>query len=425
VEGLEDRLVLSQVGLTVSSLADAGPGTLRAAILAADAGKPSDKFTIGFAVTGTIGLLSPLPDLNNSIAIQGPGASDLTVRRDDAVSFSSPIVTVDADQTASISGVTFANGNAGGIFNGPGGTLTVSNSNLFDNSAADGGAINNWVFATLTLINCNLFDNTAVVNGGAIQNYGTLTVAGSAVSGNVAQHDGGGIWNAGTLTVSNSTLSGNGARGDAGGAILNDGTLSLANSTVAGNFAAIGGGILNNTGGVATIQQDSRLSGNTAASGGGIDNGGTLTVRGSTLSGNTATDFDFGGHHFPGRGGGIDNFGVATIQDSVLSGDTGAVGGGIFNEAIATLDVRGSTFTGDTASDSGGALDNLGTATIQESTISGNAAGSEGGGIFNDVTGLLAVKDSTVTGNTAPEGADLFALGSVTLDDSTVGVIDP
>jgi hypothetical protein len=97
LEGLEDRWLPSQVGLTVSSLADSGLGTLRAAILTADADlKPSDQFTIGFSVSGTIDLQSPLPDLNNSIAIQGPGASSLTVMRDSAFLFTSAIITVDA-----------------------------------------------------------------------------------------------------------------------------------------------------------------------------------------------------------------------------------------------------------------------------------------------------------------------------------------
>src|SRR4051812_48488629 len=73
LEGLDDRLVPAHIGLMVNSLADSGAGTLRAAILSADAGSPSDKFTIGFGVTGTIDLQSPLPDLNNSIAIQAPG----------------------------------------------------------------------------------------------------------------------------------------------------------------------------------------------------------------------------------------------------------------------------------------------------------------------------------------------------------------
>ncbi len=103
LEALEDRWLPSQIGLTVSSLADSGPGTLRAAILSADAGSHSDKFTIGFAVTGTIDLQSPLPDLSNSIAIQGPGATSLIVERAPGFSFASAILTVDAQQTASLS----------------------------------------------------------------------------------------------------------------------------------------------------------------------------------------------------------------------------------------------------------------------------------------------------------------------------------
>src|SRR5437868_2857065 len=50
LEKLEDRTVPSQIGLTVSSLADSGPGTLREAVLTADAGRATDKFAIDFAV---------------------------------------------------------------------------------------------------------------------------------------------------------------------------------------------------------------------------------------------------------------------------------------------------------------------------------------------------------------------------------------
>ena len=59
LEALVDRAVPAQISLTVSSLADSGAGTLRAAILSADAGSHSDQFTIGFAVTGKIDLQSP------------------------------------------------------------------------------------------------------------------------------------------------------------------------------------------------------------------------------------------------------------------------------------------------------------------------------------------------------------------------------
>ena len=47
LEVLEDRWLPAQIGLTVSSLADSGPGILRAAILTASAGSHSDQFTIG------------------------------------------------------------------------------------------------------------------------------------------------------------------------------------------------------------------------------------------------------------------------------------------------------------------------------------------------------------------------------------------
>jgi hypothetical protein len=57
--------------------------------------------------------------------------------------------------------------------------------------------------------------------------------------------------------------------------------------------------------------------------------------------------------------------------------------------------------------------------------LSGNSAGTAGGGLFNAATGTLAVKDGTVLGNVAPSGADVYNLGALTLDDSTVGVIGP
>jgi hypothetical protein len=182
VEALEDRRLLSQINLTVSSLADAGTGTLRAAILAAD-GKPSDKFTIGFSVTGTIDLQSPQPDLNAAIAIQGPGASSLTVERAVGASFTSAILTVDSGQTASLSGLTVANGNAGGISVSHLSTVTVSSCTISGNGnpvftpAFSGGILN---FGTLTVSNCTLSGNSSW-RGGGIENDGTLTVSASAL----------------------------------------------------------------------------------------------------------------------------------------------------------------------------------------------------------------------------------------------------
>jgi predicted outer membrane repeat protein len=100
-------------------------------------------------------------------------------------------------------------------------------------------------------------------------------------------------------------------------------------------------------------------------------------------------------------------------------------GGAIFNDAPGTLDVHGSTLSGNSASDSGGALYNAGTATVQQCTLSGNSAASNGGGIFNAASGTLTIDDSVVLNNLALLGADLYNLGKLTLNDSTVGVIGP
>ena len=249
LEALDDRLVPAQVSLTVSTLADAGAGSLRAAVLTADAGKHSDKFTIDIAVSGTIDLQSPLPHLTHAIAVQGPGANRLTVERAAGASFDEAIVYVEFGQTASLSGLTIANGDHGGILN-DGGTLTVSGCTISGNSAyvpgsffgSGGGIFNN---GTLTLTGSAVTGNTAYAGGG-IENEGTLTVRGSILSGNTAQLGGGGIYNVGTATVRGSSLSGNTA-GSEGGGIYNaaSGKLSIKGSSLTGNAAPTGRDLYN------------------------------------------------------------------------------------------------------------------------------------------------------------------------------------
>jgi hypothetical protein len=168
------------------------------------------------------------------------------------------------------------------------------------------------------------------------------------------------------------------------------------------------------------------VSGNTAtgfyagfpvlAEGGGILNDGTMTVRDSTLCGNSAD-----------LGGGIFSDGTpTTVRNSDFPGNSATRGGGIyFGISPGLLEVQGSTFSRNTASDSGGGLHNLGTATLQECTLSGNSAGSAGGGIYNGDSGTLTIDDGVVLKNFALLGADLYALGKVTRNDSTVGVIGP
>ncbi len=218
-------------------------------------------------MAGTIDRQSPLPDLANSIATQGPGATGLTVERSAGYSFSSAIITVDAGRTAGFSGLKISNGNAGGMINT--GTLTVSNSALKGNVAGDaGGGIMNWS-GTLTVSASAVSGNSAAVGGGIFNLFGSAATIqqNSTLSGNSAE-DGGGIDNGGTLTVSGSALT---------------------RSTAAGfdfachHFAGKGGGLFSAASGTLTVK-DSTLLNNEAPSGADLDSLGRPEGRGRLVS---------------------------------------------------------------------------------------------------------------------------------------------
>src|SRR5262245_4172433 len=140
LEALEDRLVPTT--FTVSRLADDTlAGSLRWAITQANAVPGDDN--INFTVTGTVQLTGALPDLKSNLAIQGPGAGSLTVRRNTGGDYR--IFRVNS-ATVALSGLTITNGSSseGGGIQNDFGTLTVSNCTVSGNSASDGGGIRNF-----------------------------------------------------------------------------------------------------------------------------------------------------------------------------------------------------------------------------------------------------------------------------------------
>jgi len=159
--------------------------------------------------------------------------------------------------------------------------------------------------------------------GGAIYSTGTLTISGSTISGNTVSAAGGGLFNNGTATVSNTTIDGNTSTGGfaGGGGIDNQGTLTLINSTISNNSAtqSHGGAIYN----IGTLTMDNTtVAGNSAmfsnSLGGAIYNtsGHTVTIRNSTITGNSVNG------QGTGDGGGIYNYGTVTATNSILSGNT-------------------------------------------------------------------------------------------------------
>ena len=87
----------------MTSLANAGPGSLRAAITRANLSLPGRPTLIRFAVRGTITLSSPLPAVSANMTIDGASAPGY-------VRGGAPVVEIDADGQA---GLEFAPGSSG------------------------------------------------------------------------------------------------------------------------------------------------------------------------------------------------------------------------------------------------------------------------------------------------------------------------
>ena len=129
---LEDRSLPST--FTVTNLLDSGPGSLRAAVTAANTNPGAD--VINFAVTGTIALTSGELDITDSLTINGPGLNSLTVSGNN----SSRVFGVAGNPIVSIAGLTVANGwtsdSPGGGISMTGGTLTLDHVTVSGNDAA-------------------------------------------------------------------------------------------------------------------------------------------------------------------------------------------------------------------------------------------------------------------------------------------------
>lgn len=232
----------------VTNLNDSGNGSFRAAILTANTTTGADTISFQTGLTGTINLISQL-SLTDSVIINGPGARVLTVSGNNV----SRVFNVSAPGTSfsvSINGLTVAqgylsSGYGGGIYNGLGKTLNLTEVAVTNCAAPYGGGIYN--DGTLNVTRSTVGPlNTATVSGGGVYNdVGTASITGSTISDNTAG-TGGGITNAAQLVLDNVTISNNSSENSRGGGIYNSGgETSLRNTIVAGNFARSSGADLN------------------------------------------------------------------------------------------------------------------------------------------------------------------------------------
>ncbi len=142
------------------------PNSLRYALTQIDAGGGANNtITIDPTLIGgqTITLTSPLPQITANVAINGPGASLVSVSGNNL----HQVLNIAQGTTVSLTGLTATAGqsdNGGGIFSD--GTTTISDCIISNNSAPENnaGGIDN--SGTMTLINCTITGNSTDFGGG-------------------------------------------------------------------------------------------------------------------------------------------------------------------------------------------------------------------------------------------------------------------
>jgi len=220
---------------TVTSLADSGAGSLRAAIASANQAAGADTIVFQPALNGTITLTSGPLAITDSLTLAGPGSSRVTIEAN-GTNRAFRLENANAsDKTFAISGFRIVNGVANAASNDSGGGLFYEASSIH---------------ADIRLTDLVFEGNTASRKGGAI------SVAGA------------------NMTLNGVVLRGNrvadGFQPSGGGVYFSRGLLTVANSIFVANEAEYGGGLSIASPGVSAAIADTVFQENTANKGGGV-----------------------------------------------------------------------------------------------------------------------------------------------------------
>ena len=421
---------------TVTSSANAGPGTLRQAILDANSVLFPGVDTISFAPAVTSINLAATIVVTEAVNLYGPGAANLMITRNgDFEMFEFDMAA--AGQSVGIDGIYF-DGGLGTSQRGfdfldinPVANLTISDSEfaVFQTSVR-GGAINieeltgNFILVDtdfhdnaslanvsiasiyaedidsgfVSIGNCNFYGNSGESGSGLEIMFSStdVTIDDSSFTDNQASNAGAGafLYGLDSVTIRDTTFRNDDVSSNSAGALyvsVVSGSVSLEDTTFADSDTFSGNG------GAATITSvngleiiDSTFTNNTTVADGGAVWAaltGSTTVRGSTFSQNTAAN-NGGALHFDD----LDDE-LAVTGNSFTSNSAGAAGGAIYFDTVdAQVDITNNTFEGNQAS------------------------GSSGGAVRADfVANPLLLFSDTFTGNvsTSPGAAASVSVGTI------------
>jgi hypothetical protein len=175
-------------------------------------------------------------------------------------------------------------------------------------------------------------------------------------------------------------------------------------------YGAVNGGGIYNNNGIVNVN-GGEITRNTAFYGGGIFNDGTgvINMTAGRISGNYASS----------EGGGIRaGQGEINISGGEINDNGSYLGGGIFVAYYSRLNITGGEICSNTAVNYGGGImhrsnGNGSSVSIENALISGNSAGILGGGVYDEnnnfPTNVIEIRNTVVSGNSAPNGGNLFS----------------
>ena len=212
------------------------------------------------------------------------------------------------------------------------GTFNIYFSHIYDNDATTlrGGALCNYG-GSFTLSHSYVHGNQAMsggssdYGGGIVLDGGSLTIDQTQVYQNIAADKGGGIYVVeGALSITSSEIIDN-LSPEGGGVYLYGGTTQITDTEITDTTATSGGGIYSEA---PLLIDHSLVMRNSATDGAGIYSTEAMTVTNSSVISNTAT----------GSGGGFYIFNPANLSNLTISGNTAEENGaGIYTIAGSTV----------------------------------------------------------------------------------------
>lgn len=416
--------------------------------------KDGDEVVLQKDHTGNITIAEWIKLNLNKHKIEGNVDVDLSKKQDDTAT-SQDGETAANKNTVEITGGTITGAKDSGVTIQNAGKTNVLLKDLTieNNEGKQGGGVHIENSQNVTIDHCTIQNNSttevskngsdvSVGAGGGVfisDNSHVTIQNGSTIQGNTGTRGGGIYTEHSAVEVKDSTIANNTAtdvpsgasnsnKGLGGGIYSFDSTLTVTDSTISGNEAKGSTSLI-------TYNKDGELSSSTLGNGGGgicaVGKESDVTLDGVTVTGNKATS---NVSTNLGAGGGIEaQGGSLTVKDSTISDNNArGNGGGIFSAEGNVLDVSDSTIQGNKGNNGGGihtgeARDPSKTpskATITDTKILENEAigSGEGGGVYVGTRADATLKGCTVADNkSVSTGGGIAAkLSTVTLDDTTV-----